>query len=110
MVLHPVFPADELKKAVAQRQERLKTDKDNVQGAIRNYYLATLYAGHPYARQLLATEASLASITRDDVVSVPPAGVHAGERGDRGGGRFQVGGDGSDVEADVRGMEGCGTG
>ena len=69
MVLHPVFPADELKKAIAQRQERLKTDKDNVQGAVQNYYMATLYAGHPYAAHLLTTEASLGSITRDDVVS-----------------------------------------
>jgi zinc protease len=69
MVLHPVFPADELKKTIAQRQERLKTDKDNASFAVRQYYMATLYAGHPYARDLLATEASLGSITRQDVMS-----------------------------------------
>ena len=68
MVLHPVFPEDELKKAIAKRQEALKTDKDNVQFAVRQYYLATLFAGHPYAHALTATEASLGSITRDDVM------------------------------------------
>jgi predicted Zn-dependent peptidase len=69
MTLHPIFPPDELKRTIAQRQERLKTDKDNVYLAVNQYYLATLYAGHPYARSLLASEASLASITHDDVVS-----------------------------------------
>ncbi len=68
MALHPVFPADELKKAIAKRQEALKTDKDNVQLAVRQYYLATLFAGHPYAHALTTTEASLGSITREDVV------------------------------------------
>jgi predicted Zn-dependent peptidase len=69
MMLHPAFPADELKKTVARRQERLKTDKDNAQFAVRQYYMATLYAGHPYARDLLTTEASLGSIKREDLVS-----------------------------------------
>ena len=68
MVLHPVFPADELKKTIAKRQEALKTDKDNVQYAVRQYYRATLFAGHPYAHELTTTEASLGSITREDVV------------------------------------------
>lgn len=68
VVLHPVFPAGELKKAVAQRQERLRTDKDDAQTAVGRYFLATLYAGHPYARALqTTTEASLGSVTRDDV-------------------------------------------
>ena len=67
VVLHPTFPADELKKTIAQRQERLRTEKDQVQLAVSQYYFATLYKGHPYARPLLTTEASLASISRDDV-------------------------------------------
>jgi zinc protease len=69
VVLHPVFPEAELKKTIAQRQERLKTEKDNVQGAVSQYFLATLYAGHPYSRGTLTTEASLGSITRDDVTA-----------------------------------------
>jgi zinc protease len=67
VVLHPIFPNDELKKTVAQRQERLKTEKDNVQLAVSQYFFETLYAGHPYGRQLLASEASLGSITHDDI-------------------------------------------
>ena len=67
VVLHPMFPADEVMKAIAQRQERLKTDKDNVQLAVAQYFMATLYAGHPYSRYLTATDASLGSITRDDL-------------------------------------------
>jgi predicted Zn-dependent peptidase len=69
IVLRPAFPEAELKKSIAKRQERLKTDKDNVYGAVSQYYLATLYAGHPYAHELLATEASLGSIQRDDILA-----------------------------------------
>jgi len=69
VILHPTFPEDELKKAIAQRQERLKTSKDEAQAAVGQYFLATLYAGHPYSKGLLASEASLASITRDDIVA-----------------------------------------
>jgi zinc protease len=73
MVLHPTFPDSELKKAVAQRQERLRTEKDNAQLVVGNYFLATLYANHPYSRALQASEASLGSITRNDI----EAGHHA---------------------------------
>ena len=69
MVLHPVFPAPEVAKAVAQRQERLRTEKDNAQLAVTQYFLATLYAGHPYSSQLTATEATLGSISRADLVA-----------------------------------------
>ena len=68
-ILHPVFPEDELKKAVAQRQERLRTSKDDAQNAVSQYFLATLYAGHPYSRGLQTSEASLGSITKDDVTA-----------------------------------------
>ncbi len=69
VVLHPVFPEAELKKAVAQRQERLRTAKDDAQTAVREYFMAALYAGHPYASGLAESESSLGSITRDDVVA-----------------------------------------
>jgi len=69
VILHPTFPADELKKAIAQRQERLKTSKDDAQTAVSQYFLATLYAGHPYSKGLSTSEASLDSITRDDIVA-----------------------------------------
>ena len=69
LVLHPVFPEAELKKTIAKRQERLRTEKDNVQGAVAQYFLATLYAGHPYSLATTTTEASLGSITREDVTA-----------------------------------------
>jgi zinc protease len=69
IILNPIFPADELKKEIARRQERLKTDKDNVGFVIDNYFMANLFAGHPYANDLTVTEASLGSITRDDMVA-----------------------------------------
>ena len=69
VVLHPTFPDAELKKAIAQRQERLKTSKDDAQSAVSQYFLAALYAGHPYSQGLLVSDASLASITRDDIVA-----------------------------------------
>lgn len=68
VVLHPVFPEAELKKSVAQRQERLKTEKDDAQTAVGRYFLSALYSGHPYARGLTVTETSLGSISRDDVM------------------------------------------
>ena len=70
VILHPVFPADELTKSIAQRQERLKTIKDDPQAVIQSYYLAALYNGHPYAHNLqTTTEATLGSVTRDDLVA-----------------------------------------
>ena len=67
IVLHPIFPQAELTKAVAQRQERLKTEKDDAQTVVGRYFLNTLYSGHPYAGGLLVTEQSLGSINRDDI-------------------------------------------
>ena len=84
MVLHPVFPVDELKKTIAQRQERLKTEKDNSQQVVAQYYLATLFAGHPYAAALLTTEASLATISRDDLVAFHQRVYTPRQRGARG--------------------------
>ena len=68
-ILHPVFPEAELKKAVAQRQERLRTSKDDAQTAVSQYFLAALYAGHPYSRGLQTSETSLGSITKDDLAA-----------------------------------------
>jgi len=83
VALHPVFPEEELKKTIAQRKERLKTEKDDLQGTASRYFLATLYAGHPYSYGLQATGATLDTITRQDItafyqrVYTPPNAVIA---------------------------------
>ncbi len=70
VILHPIFPQDELGKAIAQRQERLRTEKDDANTAVSRYFLAALYNGHPYARGIqTTTEASLGTITRDDITA-----------------------------------------
>ena len=69
VVLHPAFPEAELKKSVAQRQERLRTAKDDAQSAVGQYFLAALFAAHPYSNVTLVSETSLGSITREDVTA-----------------------------------------
>jgi zinc protease len=67
-MLHPAFPEAEVKKLAAQRVDGIKSAKDRAAGVIAQYYNAYLFGSHPYGRPTGGTEASLASITRDDVV------------------------------------------
>jgi predicted Zn-dependent peptidase len=67
-VLHPAFPADEVKKLAAQRVDGIKSAKDRAAGVIGQYFNAYLYGRHPYGRPTGGDETSVASITRDDVV------------------------------------------
>ena len=66
-MLHPSFPADEVKKLAAQRVDGIKSAKDRAAGVIGQYFNAYLYGKHPYARPTGGDEASVAAITRDDV-------------------------------------------
>jgi predicted Zn-dependent peptidase len=67
-MLHPVFPADEVKKLAAQRVDGIKSAKDRAAGVIGQYFNAYLYGKHPYGRPVGGDETSVPSITRDDVV------------------------------------------
>jgi predicted Zn-dependent peptidase len=67
VLLHPSFPADEVKKLVAQRVDGIKSAKDRAAGVLPQYFNAYLYGKHPYGRPTGGDETSLASITRDDV-------------------------------------------
>ena len=67
-MLHPAFPEAEVKKLAAQRVDGIKSAKDRAAGVIAQYYNAYLFGSHPYGRPTGGTEASIASITRDDVV------------------------------------------
>ena len=66
-MLHPSFPGDEVKKLAAQRVDGIKSAKDRAAGVMGQYFNAYLYGKHPYGRPTGGDEASVASITRDDV-------------------------------------------
>jgi len=67
-ILHPTFPEPEVKKLLAQRVEGAKTVKDNPGAAVGLYFRSFYFgAGHPYGR--ITDEASLARITREDILA-----------------------------------------
>lgn len=68
VLLNPQFPQDELTKLIKQRIDGIKAAKDQAQGVIGTYFNAYLYGSHPYARPTGGDEASLAAITRDDIL------------------------------------------
>jgi zinc protease len=66
-ILHPSFPEAEVKKALAQRVDGVRSQKDNPQAAIVQYFRAFFYGpNHPYGRP--ADEATLMRIDRDKIV------------------------------------------
>ena len=67
-ILHPTFPEAEVKKLLAQRVEGAKTIKDNPGAAVGLYFRSFYFgSGHPYGR--ITDEASLARITREDILA-----------------------------------------
>jgi predicted Zn-dependent peptidase len=69
-ILRPHFDAAELDKLRARRIELIKAAKDSEpQSLIGNYGRAMLFAGHPFAKPVGGSEASLARITREDVLA-----------------------------------------
>jgi len=66
-VLHPSFPEDEVRKALARSADGLKSIKDNPGASIGQYYDRFFYgAAHPYGR--VADEASIDRIRRQDII------------------------------------------
>jgi predicted Zn-dependent peptidase len=66
-LLHPSFPEAEVKKALSQRIDGVRSQKDNPQAAIAQYFRAFFYGpSHPYGRP--ADEATLRRIDRDKIV------------------------------------------
>jgi predicted Zn-dependent peptidase len=66
-ILHPSFPEAEVKKALAQRIDAARAQKDNPQAAIAQYFRAFFYGpSHPYGRP--ADEATLRRIDREKIV------------------------------------------
>jgi zinc protease len=69
VVLHPSFPEDEVKKLVAQRQDSLRSAKDNPQQVLGAYFSKALFGDHPYGRPGGGDEVSVGKITRGDVAA-----------------------------------------
>jgi zinc protease len=63
----PAFPADELEKKRREILGRLKAQKDDLTQSAFLLFLATHYGDHPYARNVLGTESSVRSMTREDL-------------------------------------------
>ena len=68
-VLHPAFPAAEVTKLIAQQADGVRAAKDQPQSVLTLYYRKFLYGTHPYGRPAAGDEASLRSITRDDILA-----------------------------------------
>jgi zinc protease len=65
-LLHASFPESEVKKMLSQRIDAARSQKDNPQAAIAQYFRAFFYGPtHPYGRP--ADEASLRRIDRDKI-------------------------------------------
>jgi zinc protease len=69
LVLHPIFPEEEVKKKIAQEQDGIRAAKDEAEGVIQLYFMKFLYGDHPYGRPAHGDERSLGNITRDDIAS-----------------------------------------
>jgi len=67
-VLHPSFPQDEVRKALARRADSLRASKDNPGAAINSYYRSFFFgAGHPYGH--VPDEASIDRIRREEIAA-----------------------------------------
>ncbi|MDD5541831.1 MAG: pitrilysin family protein [Acidobacteriia bacterium] len=68
MLMHPVFPQDEVVKLREQSIDAIKEAKSVPGQIIQNYFAGALYGSTLYGRPVGGTEKSLATISRDDVV------------------------------------------
>ncbi|MBE7181243.1 MAG: insulinase family protein, partial [Terriglobus roseus] len=68
-ILHPTFPEAEFNKLRAQREDAIRSAKDNPQSVLGLYYRAFLYGTNPYGRPSIGDESTIKHITRDDVLA-----------------------------------------
>jgi predicted Zn-dependent peptidase len=68
-LLSPTFPEAEVEKRIRLVTDAIRDDKDSPLSVIGRYHDGALFEGHPYGRPAGGTEASLAGLTRADVVA-----------------------------------------
>ena len=66
---HPTFPVDELEKLKRETLAELAEVRDDDEALGQRFFARTLYGRHAYGRPGRGTEATLAAITRDDLVA-----------------------------------------
>ena len=69
VLAQPAFSNDELSRAREQAIARLQSSLDDADAVVGMAYDRAVYGKHPYGRNALGTEASLAAISREDVVA-----------------------------------------
>jgi predicted Zn-dependent peptidase len=67
VLLHPTFPESELELARTRFLSTLRVDKSDPATLASRFFASEAYGSHPYGRS--QTEASLAAVSRSDVVS-----------------------------------------
>lgn len=67
VLLRPAFDPEELERLKRETVSEIESLQDDDQGLASRFFRAAVYAGHPYGRPAIGTEASVASITVDDV-------------------------------------------
>ncbi len=78
-LLSPTFPDDEVDKRLHLAIDGIRDQKDSPLSVIGRYYDAALFDGHPYARPIGGTEASLAAIRREEIAAFHEARVDPAE-------------------------------
>jgi zinc protease len=67
-VLHPTFPAEEVKQAAEQIENGLKQNEDDPDTYLEQIADSVVYKGHVYSVEPAGTPASIMKLTRDDLV------------------------------------------
>jgi zinc protease len=69
VVLSPAFPEAEVKRKVAEIQAAIKRSEENPERVAARALAPLIYDGHPYARPVEGTVASVGKLTRDDAMA-----------------------------------------
>jgi zinc protease len=69
VLLSPAFPEAEVKRKVGQIQAAIKRSEEHPEAVASRALAPLVYDGHPYARPVEGTAASVGALTRDDVVA-----------------------------------------
>ncbi len=69
LILEPTFPEDELEKLRTEMIQELALIREEDQGIGDGFFRRAIHGTHPYGHIVEGTEASLASITRDEIVA-----------------------------------------
>jgi zinc protease len=67
LLMHPVFPDDEVKKLIQQEVDGIAEAKEVPNQVLASYFRGLLFGTHPYGRPVSGTETTLPKINREAV-------------------------------------------